>query len=404
MSRMYLKELREKRWWAFAMLVAGVAPVLFGSAYTVLGQIGAYSAWMWAPISVALLFGMTSFSSEVSRGTAHFLYSRPVSWKTVIVSKVLVGLSSLIVSALASVLVYRLIKPAQYVEFTTALDLLRGLAYGLLMTGAGYLAGVACSVVLPGIFGGIIVILAASVIGGLEQWAANALTGAYWSYWFQLWMIGWPIGVAVAAVVVSRFGVTLPTRHRILRCAAITAVFVFLAAIANVLYPKPLVPMTDFRSSHFSPDGRYALITQMQIMTDDKERAAILRLSDRRIVQIGEFEFLVTSSPRWTNSGALYLYVADHILFLWMDRDGRLVRRSVPLPAGKYARPKPSPDGRMAMVPGSHEIRFVDLDRFRPVELTIKSPKRWWWQSPTSVGYIDTHGKRHIVQVKQEGR
>lgn len=398
MSRMYLKELKEKRWWALVMIAAGVAPVLFGSAYTVLGELGACSAWMWLPIGIALLLGMTAFSSEISSGTAHFLYSRPVSWRTVAASKLLVGLSLLLASALASVVVYRLIRPEQYAEFTDALALLRAVEYGVLLTGAGYLAGFACSVVQPGIFGGVLVILAISGLNGLEQAAFNSLTGG-----FSLWMFGWPIGLAVAAIVVSRFGITLPTRRRILRCAAIIAVSVLLTGLANVLHPKPLGGLSGFQSSHFSPDGRYALITENQ-MGGDKERAILLRMSDRKTIGIGDFDSIVTMSPHWTVSDAVYLYDNNRLLFLWMDRDGRLARRSITLLAGKFAIVRPSPDGRMAMLLGRHQIQFVDVERFRRVDLTIRSAKQHWWQSPTSVGYIDTHGKRHIVQVRQEGR
>lgn len=155
MAQLLWKEYREKRLWLLLVAGAVVFVVLMKSAYTFIGDWNpGRSLWDLLPCVLAILMGLSACSSELAGETASFLYSRPVSWKKLLLAKLAVGIGILAAAAIIGAIVYRVTCPAAYVRYATLGSLAQGVGEALLLTGLPYLVGFAMSVVLPGLLGG----------------------------------------------------------------------------------------------------------------------------------------------------------------------------------------------------------------------------------------------------------
>ena len=119
---------------------------------------------MALPLLLALLLGAGAYASELTGERATFVFSRPVAWWRMLLAKLIFAAAIIIGATLLAALFYRLAAPAPYRHLATVPHLLAG-AWGVAWKlGMLYLFGLACSVVLPGMAGGLLTVTA--ITGG----------------------------------------------------------------------------------------------------------------------------------------------------------------------------------------------------------------------------------------------
>ena len=417
MRRLIWRELRERSGWAVVLALSCVGVTLVLRRFTFVGGFSAATAWLWLPIATAFLFGLGAFSSEQA-GSADFLYSRPVSWKKMLLAKVAAALVVIVGSVVLSAVVYRLIRPEQYAQFTTVPHLARGAAYTAALLMVAYLFGLAYSPPLPGVFGGIVTFIALMVALGLETSVYQALSnrGAADAAMVSVrWLCGWIAGSAAATVVLARFGMTLPTPARVLRYAVVVLVVVVPATGLMSVIPRNRTRI-DFgmesrlSQTSFSPDGRYALVERTRLLDLLQTPASpatdvfLLRISDQKSAKLSyEGPLIVGLRAAWARSDAVVYRDPHGIRIARMEPNGSIVEKTVQVFPGSRGFFLPSADRRYALVlyqKGEIEkAAVVDVERAVRVGPILEDVKKRWWQSNTEVGYIDAAGKRHIVSV-----
>jgi hypothetical protein len=415
MRRLLFKELREKWIWLLPLVGSTSGLVLLHDGYVFIGD--SQTPWLILSMLAALGLGASAYSSELAGGSADFVRSRPVSWKRMLLAKFVVGLAFLTVTAILATVVYRLNCPAQYLSSADLPHLASGFGVAMLIMGCAYVAGFICSVVLPGAFGG--ALLMAAIVTSyvlmqycLEQFHAKA--AAYWSGYLAV------IGAAVATVIISRFGLTLPTTRRLTRYLSVIGIFALIGAPFDYcLKWDPFSPPRTSNEWNLSPDGRYAALEQTR---DGLHvyHSYLVRISDGRKV---ETDWLQGSAYAYGSNACWYGQTlaaietrqdhADRLLaWLWMgrtDESGRLSRVRIPIPTHKDygASLISSPTGRLVMVAAPTGVKegsrltFADLTTLHPLSaVVIDGARDYWWQSDREIGYIDRTG-RHIARVPE---
>ncbi len=81
------------------------------------------------------------FSSETAGNATDFLYTQPISRWKIAASKVLAGLIFIIVIAVLSTVVLRLIRPEAYAAFTAFPHLAAGTGQTITVLGIGFITG-----------------------------------------------------------------------------------------------------------------------------------------------------------------------------------------------------------------------------------------------------------------------
>lgn len=402
MRALLWKEYREKRVWLLLLLASTVGVVLRGYGYTYAGG----NATPWATIStlIALLLGAATFSSEIAGRNANFLFSRPVSWKKLLLSKVIIGIGLLLLTAVITAIVYRLICPEPYKHLATPYSLGKGVLYAMMFMGFGYFFGLVCSAVLPGAFGGLLVAFAGCIAlsvceGALYSPSAYYHVKSEWSPW------AWAIGALIAMILISRFGLTLTNGARIWRFVLTILVTVLCFLPLDFLAEKDPADMLarlfkpSYGSVSIGPSGKY-------LLADIRHRQYLIRLSDskRGISRVNPENAL------WASLDTAYSLNGSEIKIAWMRPNGKVEYNRIPL--GQLAQAAiPSPSGRFTIVrqlsnksggdsqpsPGLMAVDILNPSIVLDIEKGIRD---FWWQSATEVGYVDDQGNRHIVTLK----
>lgn len=408
MSRLIWKELREKWIWLLPLVASTSGLILFHDAYMFLGG-GNPSAWLILSLLVALGLGASTYSSELAGGTADFLRSRPVSWKEALIAKLIVGLSFLLVTCALAALTFRLTCPGQYLRFAGLSDLARGFGLSMLILGIAYAAGFISSAVLPGAFGSMLVAGAAVTVYMLIQYSLDQTNSSGISYWSAYSGI---VGAAVAMVLISRFGLTLPPRERLARFFVIVAAFAFVAAPFDY-YVKydPLNPVRIAEGWALSPDASYGILYRWST------KPAVLKYERSFVVRTRDGRRAALNTP-----GSASSWISDHALWhrssfaargddgsVWisaMDHSGKLHSSIVsrPRPEQSSAPLVPSPGGVRIMIATDNSerqnsnVKFADMATMRPIPGSVNASD-YWWISDTEIGYTDksgTHRKRLV--------
>jgi len=427
--RLLWKDYREQRLWALWLVAMALGPLAFGRDYAFCRDISRIPPWLilWVmPLFAAALFlGLNTYSSEIARGAGQFLYSRRVSWKAILATKLASGIAVIIGSAIITALGYRLLCPAPLLRFATLDRLASGAGHIALSTGWAYLFGVVCSVALPGVSGGVLIAVASMMVIGLSGAALEQL-GLPGETSFRLW--GVALGIAV--IITVRSGLLLPTKARVGRyvltavtTAALLAALLLIAGRHNLpAWVSGHSEMSDHYCISVSPDGAYVVANRLVPIGSRREmRTYMVRMADRSGVRLdaGQPRAILWAAWRWIGPKTV------------VSSDGRLVlvariKTAANIPMRKVVSVKaitlaggappyyvpllPSPDGKLAVVQSNiadspaRDLRFVDIENIRPLKLTVHNAQNYWWQSDTEVGYVDSGKKRHIVRVVEEAR
>jgi hypothetical protein len=367
-----------------------------------IGDIGAFAPWLWVPTVLAAFLGTSAYSSELSRGAADFIWSKPLSWKKILAAKIIAGITWLTVGAVLAAVAYRIIRPEMYAQFTTLPALAIGVLRALEFTGIAFAAGLVCSTAIPGPAGGLITVLELSLCAGVSQTIWNKITGSQLPG--TIWMYGWPIGLAVAFLVTARFGVTLSIKPRVWRYAAIAVACGALSVATNAaLQSVPLPFNTTVRESSISPDGKHAAT---HTLSPTAGTLHLVRLADGKTARVGNGQMIGFSyTAYWTKDNEFVFYQDGCIRIVKMDLKGDLEKRSIALDPG--ARETVgiimlSPSGDFASVYADNAIYFLDIRHARKLDVVLTDVKRRWWQSDTEIGYVDSAGKCHIVDLTKQ--
>lgn len=417
MRRLLWKEIREKRVWILltALSVAGVTA--FRSPYTFLGQQNLDDYLCFPSVVVALLYGLTAYSSEIGWHTPDFLFSRPISWKRVLCAKLMVAFGTMLAAALVGSAILRLWVPESHVAILSAYRL-QGIGIALLVMGGPYLAGLASSLIFPGFLGSVTVLIA--VLGAVAAEGAilrEQLRGPVWV--FGLFAGCWAASVIVAAIITARFGLTLAISRRAIRYASVLVVGSIVAAA--LVYALPRGNWIHGKASlyWFSPDGSYVLTTGVtydyvgfsEIVS--KQELWLTRLSDGLTRKLAWDEHVYW--PQWTSDGTAYAidYSGGQerprcIFTARIDPSGRLIEsRFLPWRVGYYHLFS-SPNGRYAALVHwvgtakygyGHEFRLVDICRQRTLSGVIPGLLQYWWQNDNTFAWTDKHDKRHFLKI-----
>ena len=424
MIRLLWKELREKRIWALILAISAIGPIIFGQSYTYLGEFANISGWSWFSILAAALLGTNTYSSEIAKGAVDFLYSRPISWKKILFSKVIAGLVIIIITSLLTAITYKLFVPEQYAKFATMPRLGVGIGQAFLILGYAYMVGIVCSVVLPGILGGVLTFFGLIALFSIEMAVLESYPLDYVYEWV---MIGWAFGALIATIMIARFGITLRIPARIVRYLTVVILIVVCTTTIGFVFERPinriLNPM-DSNWESISPDGKYALVTATAPYKNRKRYHGtwMVRLSDGKRTIISST--IVGNYALWCKPGMFVAGYEHRIYKIQMDAQGKIHTRKLKLDIGSPIL-LPSPDCKLMLLAsayrGKHsstpppappkalrtraldranvKLEFVEVDQLRKLPLTIIGARRYWWQSNTKVGYIDLNGNRHIVNV-----
>jgi len=449
MRSLLWSEWRSKRLWGLALAAAVIVPILLGDPFTFWGYLfsgNAREGWFYLSegvfpaLVIALLFGAMAFAGELGTGTQDFLMSRPVSWKKLLAAKLIVGIGMLVGTGLVAPVVFRLMCPAPYLPFLTFARIGAGIASAVLAMTVTYLAGVACSVALPGAVGSVLTML---VIAMLAAGQLVLMTALFRYYELVMWVdteqfmrisiVPWAVGPLLAALVIVRFGLTLSLAQRVRRYAFVMlGSVVCLTTLALALYlPKPKT-VTSYVYD-FSPDLSTALVSIGTYM--DSTDTYFWRISDgqKRDIPIVEYYNDIT---RWLNNDtAIFMQSSgpgkpESVATMRLDQSGRLEIKAVPVGYNTFFEQGDfiSPDGEIValikhvalptpvsmpgatppgMLPSSmphskRQYRFLDIKLGKWLEPTTTCPpRRWdWWQNDRTYAWLDEHKNPHIIRVR----
>ena len=213
-----------------------------------------------------MFFGSGAYSSELVPGRAAFAYSRPVSWKAILLSKLLPALACAVVAVVVGTLLFRWWCPALYLPFLSTRTLALGAAYICWAVVGGYLCGLACSVVLAGIAGGMLTLVCTVVLFIMAGMFANLLNIDARDSWF---VAGWQCGILLAGVLLLRFGITLPTPLRIAYYARVCLPVAGCAVLLALPLPQQRIASMFGRQIPYivtpSPSAHYALLSYWRV-------------------------------------------------------------------------------------------------------------------------------------------
>lgn len=404
MKKLLWKELREKWIWLTPLSASVIVPILFGDRYYFLGDV--QTPWQMLSFCTALVFGASAYSSELAGGTADFVYSRPVSWKKLLAAKLIVSVEILLMTTIMAACIYRSVCPEQYIRFAGLSHMAKGVGIATLSMGAGYLLGFLCSVVLPGMFGGLLVLIVVLISGALEFMIYDQLKvnpASLWSIYFRF------IGSAVATLLIARFGLTLPTNRRVMKYFGIVFVFVLISMPLNfILKYDPFGDNGPSRIYRMSDNGQYVV---MENIEDGSKLPPfyLVRIKDGKKLCISSISYM--SRTAWYNGNLATIARTDlragkseNILWMGcMDESGHLRHTNLLLGRSTRSDIIPSSSGKHIMLNvhscDGHRLIFADLENLRPLSTTISGVKKYWWQTDTEVGYLDLNDVRHTVCI-----
>lgn len=437
MKRLLWKEFRENRVWALPLIASTVGVLFLHQGYTFFGNYAVFSPLIGISAIVALLFGTGAYASELSGDKADFLYSRPVSWKRILLAKLTIGFCFILSAAVLSAIVYRLICPDLYVPFATLPALMKGVGLAVLLMGIPYIVGVACSVVFPGFLGGILTLLMVLVLGSLQMlilnetsivpYATQIIAGEYKANAPYFALLSWPLALLLAGLYTVRSGLTLSTGARVRKYTIVLAIFVVLLIPADMIISCGIAAPQWLNHGTvdnvmISPDGKYALVQSYE---------TLIRLSDKKFVQFrggnsyqdlgwcgeGKLYFIRKGADRYY-SQAKHAYPPaksnSYLTLIKMDREGKLHQKTINLGYWSWIQAHPSPYSNMIALVGTdfqlrkRSILFVDTakERILPQIVTVDLRfTRVWWKSKNEIVYftpsnkLGEEGKRHTLRV-----
>jgi len=323
MLRLIVKELLYLRWMLAIGCVAGIALILAGDPLVFRGEVRTpHVVWL---MLLLFILGLRAYSSELKGDTIHFLYSRPIKWWQVWVSKLAVGIVASIVILGVTALAYMLKAPHPY-----WLPALKSMPVGLKILLGSYVTGFATSMLAPGIalsFASMVVVLMAfglplaelhyigrtAHVPTLEKLAAAT--------WANLIVLGIPAAFA-AGILVARRLPKLDMNGRLLTWLKVPAV-VLLASTLLAVFGVRLYPGSRWAEVYeLSPNGRWVVYGIPSRYQGEPEK---LILRDTRTGQVVHVWYEKMQTHKLTSAGTYgvvgYSWSPDSTKFAYVNTD-----------------------------------------------------------------------------------
>ncbi|MCC6485188.1 MAG: hypothetical protein IT209_10115 [Armatimonadetes bacterium] len=416
-QRVFWKEWRERRILWLAVIAAAVAPVIFGSGMAFSGDIQAFSPWFMLPAAVAVISGIAMFAKDGDQDGGDFLFSRPVRWQAIVAAKLLTGIAVVIVACALAALAYRVLAPSQYQPFIDQEHLSSGAGFLWWVTLIAFGAGFGSSALAPGKHASGMVFVAfwaltvftvflntafREEIGWPRQDSADSISAACWF-----------VGGAVAAVFVTRFGLTAGFGYRLkVYALCIGSAFLALAAIEGAYHTMAANNPPPRRLAGLDPDGTLSRDTFLSVSPDGRYGVmsagpSLVRIEGDRLIAVKRLAKSMDIHPlrfgvTWTADGRAY-WPQNQSLIIANPRSGNLVRVGMPAEASWLV---PSPDGRYLVYAAGassddQRLYFVDLQTARQLKGMVQSKSSAWWVDRDTVGYTDSAGKQARVRLSE---
>ena len=165
MRRLLWKEWQERRLWMALWVLIGVVTTVLGKGQRITNTYDIDMSWIMLTTAAAMLAGLGGYGSELHGERATFLYSRAITWKQILTAKLLLGVFNVVVSVIINAITGQLLLPVEYHPLVTPHSLVIGALIMAGFTGAVYLIGLACSTVLPGLAGSLLVLIGWFALG-----------------------------------------------------------------------------------------------------------------------------------------------------------------------------------------------------------------------------------------------
>lgn len=403
MKRLLWKEWQERRVW---LLLCAVAIIIIGGLGLEQSPFEFnwnFSAWVSVTIILAVLAGLTGYGSELTGARAVFLYTRALCWQQVLLAKALLGLVVIFGASFIAALVMRLLAPAPYVPFMTPWHLLQGALLPSLLLGSFYLLGLGCSIVLPGLAGGILTLLTLGVATLLGLYLLQYMTNGN----AQLLMafIYLCITPLFTVVILARFGVTLPPLQRLRRFGVVLCSVVAAGIVVGLLPPfqrceNQLMARLIDKQITINPSGNWAFVQNYNWSKGAMEevRMSLLSLAEQRVLPLPAGKPV---SVTWLSDECLLINAdtRDHTVLLWVEHGQIRSHEFVALSNKIVTRFILSPNGRKVLIDDRFSLKVFDMATGQSQDVLDKSvADRCWWQSPEIVGYIDPIEGRRVLE------
>lgn len=425
MRQLLWKEWQERRLWLLLWAVAEVGTGVIAQTQSPFGMQQSVweltASWLPLPTVLALLAGLGAYGSELTGARASFLYSRALSWKQVLLAKVLLGLTAVVGAPLLTAVIQCLCAPAQYRPFMTPAHLLLGMLWVILLTGIAFFIGLGCSIVLPGLAGSALALLgyvgisylAVSMVQ-LLGYRPQVLTMIFLVI-FGAAILAAPL---LAAIVIARFGLTLSPGARVCRFTLLLIIPIIAGALLLLTSQQyqfgdqPPQLSSVCAKSVMSPSGwsTYAeWVVQnstLQAYWVDLAGQRCLPLpSDQSFLAWTDNDCLLTKTDQQKTDlhGRAHRESADDCTITWL-KNGQL--RSHHFAIGQAYYTLPSPDGAKILFLTGKDIVVYDLHTEKMQRFSVGWPKNYchcWWQTVDVIGYTDPYtGQRVLVKLGKE--
>lgn len=415
MKALLWKEFREKRVWGLVW-AASIVLVYSSSFNFCNGDLG--TIWLLFPILLSLIVGATAYSTELKGNRVDFLYSQPISWTKLLLAKALFGLAVVLGSTVLSAIIFRISCPDYYVAFATPARLAYIVKSTVWWFWTIYMSGLFFSVAVPGFTGGLVVLVANILLmGAMQSIGPNYIPESY----KDMFTLGQGqailLGQTIAALLLLRFGLTLPLKSRAIRYGVVVLATCAIVPTLFLAFPKDTFVNTFCRKdctwSRVSPRGDYALAVYTWSFMEKiglhgtgstfREASYIVRLSDGKATPV-DLDLPNCPICVWVNGNTAYCCSegSPGIRVVRLTPGGKVVMSRVKLDSIP-TQILPSADSSAAIVasqgPKGTSVVVLDTDFGKPVTPPIGQASAYWWQSGNQVGYLDCRGARHILSL-----
>jgi len=453
LQRLLWKEFSERRWWAVCSMLMILAVSLFAHGQRFFSECGwalsPWNCWNYLPLIFAGVVGLGGFTSELTRGRAFFLFTRAVRWQELLLAKVLFGVIIALTAPALAACIFRLTCPEQYHPFITMPNLLNGIGTVAGLAAVCYLCGLTCSVILPGLAGGLLTVTSAActgilVLGGsLLVWWLSYYNSKHFTDItprIQLMMDCQIVGILFFALIGAWWGgisASAALYHdyvqRIKLFAPKFMLSMLIGGLIGVCLPQSLAErwfLRPQRKGSLSPGGNYAMVYYRQQFSafgiDISQLGGsypvdwhldFIRLADNTVLN----PFTYRTNWQWVTDTIAYSPAASYYgkrkfdALLYHLDTGKVI----PTEAG-YAG-IPSPDGHLGVAilgvtssdlhkKSEMMIDFCNLDNGRMARVTIpvgiddSSWNNCWWESNDTVGCYCAQGEYGHPPDKQRHR
>jgi hypothetical protein len=227
------------------------------------------------------------------------------------------------------------------------------------------------------------------------------------------------IGPAIAALTILRFGLTLPLKSRAIRYGLVVLlVYAALPALSLIVPKETFITAVCNRNCDWSsigPRGDYALAHYRWRFNDNTKMGVVVNTFNMReadyLVRLSDGEETLLDHQLhgnvklfWADNDTAFCYSADvpEIRIIRLTPGGQAACSSVRL-SGSPIQVLPSSDGSLAIVASRGErgtvTEILDIKAGKMAVPPLQQANACWWESDRKISYIDSAGKRYILQL-----